>query len=217
MTVVEDTEPCFRRSTRASYLEDIGIKSKRSDRTEREAKKEAKREAKKERKLKKNGQKSKKKGRPKNLEYKPALNKKQKVREARREEIKEVVIEEEPRTPCEFKVPPDGLANSRYTPDSLPLDIRNALREKIKIVVQDLAKSVSGPFGEKAVRLQAQGYRVAGRILVRPNKSNGKNRFTVCGKLAEAAGMTEVNLKNTFHELKFGSLYFSLNKKCKWS
>ena len=92
----------------------------------------------------------------------------------------------------ESKTPVGTLSQSRYTPDSLPLEIRNALREKIKNAVQDLAKSVSGPFGEKAVRLQAQGYRVAGRILVRPSAKDGKNKFTVCGKLAEAAGMTEV-------------------------
>ena len=64
--------------------------------------------------------------------------------------------------------------------------------------MQDLAQAVSGDTcskGEKSVRLQAQGYRVAGRILVRQTK-DGKKRFTVCGRLAEAAGITEVKLKN---------------------
>ena len=72
--------------------------------------------------------------------------------------------------------------------------MQNALREKIKNAVQDLAQAVSGDTcskGEKSVRLQAQGYRVAGRILVRQTK-DGKKRFTVCGRLAEAAGITEV-------------------------
>ena len=89
-----------------------------------------------------------------------------------------------------------GVYRSPYTPESLPIEIRQALREKIRLAVQELAATVhlkAGTTGEKAVRLQAQGYRVAGRILVRQNAKDGRNKFTVCGKLAEAAGLTEVN------------------------
>jgi len=160
-------------STRARYLEDCGTGHTTT---------EPCRSTTKEKKPRKKGRKSKKsksRGRTKGTEY--TLNRKSNgvIKKSRRESKGSLST---------------ALAQNRYTPDSLPLEIRNALREKIKGAVQELAKSVSGPYGEKAVRLQAQGYRVAGRILVRPNAGDGKNKFTVCGKLAEAAGMTEVSL-----------------------